>query len=200
MTAMLPNSQLYGQTYRYLPDLCELKNDRDRCAGYHIVEDNVDRNTIYDAVKKEKNLQKTLYIIERAGMKPYFRQIGDLQGTELNGLTLFVSVDEKIPQSFIDDISLFRAKTFLNSYTLNGVATVKYLIDNGTSVYNTRSGDNPIFCVVRQSQQTVGGDNRRDTEITINGVGRIVKEIKCSNGTLIVLDNIGTAAYINGTY
>ena len=197
---MLPNSQLYVQDYRYLPNLCELKTDAERCSGYPSLKYHYEKNTIYDNLKKDKKLQKTLRIINRAGMEPYFHQTGDLAGTELNGLTLFASVDEKIPNNFLDDISLFRAQTFLKSYTLNGVATIQYIVENGTSVYNTRSGDNPIFCVVRQSNYTLGGDERRDTEITINGVGRVVKEINCTNGTIIVLDNIGTAAYVNGTY
>lgn len=196
---MLPNSQLYVQNYKYLPNLCALKNDADRCEEYQIYQDNVDRNTIYDNMKKDPALQKTINIIDIAGMKKYFRQIGNLEGTDHAGVTLFACVDEKIPQSFISDISLFRAKTFLNSYTLKGVISIQYLVDNGTSVYNTRSGDNPIFCAVSQSIYSVGGDSRRDTEITINGVGRIVKEINCSNGTLIVLDNIASPAYVNGT-
>ena len=110
---MLPNSQLYVQDYRYLPNLCELKTDAERCSGYPSLKYHYEKNTIYDNLKKDKKLQKTLRIINRAGMEPYFHQTGDLAGTELNGLTLFASVDEKIPNNFLDDISLFRAQTFL---------------------------------------------------------------------------------------
>jgi hypothetical protein len=200
MTAMLPNSQLYTQNYRYMPNVCQLQTVADRCYGYAISQDNVDRNTIYDNLKKDKQLQKTVQIMERAGLRQFFRQIGEFPGTDINGLTLFACVDEKIPQSFIDDISLFRAKTFLNAYTLKGSVNIDYLVQNGTSVYRTRSGDNPILCVVNQSTYTVGGDSRRDTEIIINGVGRVVKEINCSNGTIVVMDNIAASAYVNGTY
>jgi len=200
MTAMLPSSQLYTQDYRYLPNLCKLQNDADRCVGYPITKDIVDRNTIYDMLKKDTQLQKTVQIIDRSGLLKYFRQSGDLPGTDVNGITLFACVDEKIPQSFIDNISLFRSNTFLNSYTLKGVANIPYLVENGTTVYRTRSGDNPILCTVNQSNYTVGGDSRRDTEVIINGVGRVVKEINCSNGTIIVLDNIAAPAYVNGTY
>lgn len=197
---MLPNSQLYMQNYRCIPNLCDLKSSVERCAGYPIPEDTTDYNTVYDNIKKDTQLQKTLQIIEKAGMKKYFGQAGDLSGADTNGITMFACIDEKITQSFVDDVSLFRARTFLNSYTLKGAVNIKYLVDNGTSLYITRSSDNPIFCVVNQSNYTVGGNNRRDTEIVINGVGRVVKEIKCSNGTILLLDNIASPGYVNGTY
>lgn len=197
---MLPNSQLYVQSYRHLPNLCSLKKGEERCSGNFIREDTADRNTIYDTIKKDNSLQKTLMLIEKAGMRPYFRQIGDLHGTELNGLTLFVCGDDKIPASFIDNISFFRAKTFLNSHTLNGVAYISYLIENGSSIYTTRNGDNPILSIVRQGVHTSGARNLRDVEITINSVGRVVKEVNCSNGNIIYLDNIASSMYVNGTY
>ena len=193
----IDTSQLFTQSYKY-PNICKLQTGRERCAGNYVTVDTADRNTIYDNVLKDPELKKTAAIMDKAGVRSYFRQIGDLQGTELNGLTLFVCVDAKIPDAFADNISLFRAKAYLNSYTLNGVATVKYMVENGSSLYTTKNADNPILCVVRQSPYTVGTDERRDTEITINSVGRIIKEVICSNGTLIVLDNIGSGAYVNG--
>ena len=197
---MLPNSQLYVQSYRYLPNVCELKNTRERCLGYQTCVDNTDRNTIYDNIKNNPLFQKTFKIIEKSKMEKFYKQIGEnLEGAEYNNITLFVCLDEQIPDGFIDNISLFRAKTFLNSYTLNGGATIEYLINNATSVYITRNGDNPILCEVRYNMYSIGGEQKKDVEITINNVGRVVKEVKCSNGTLIVLDNIAAIGYINGT-
>jgi hypothetical protein len=189
MTAMQPNSQLYVQSYRYLPSLCRQDEDEKPCVP--------NENTIYENIISDENLQKTAKIINKSGMVPRFR---NKQGPYDNGITLFVCNDDRIPQEFVDDVTLFRARVFINSYTLVGTADIDYLVTNGTSLYTTQSGDNPLLCVVRQSMYAVGEEERRDTEITINNVGRIVREINCSNGNIIVLDNIGSVAYINGRY
>ena len=123
-------------------------------------------------------------------MSLFYRQVGGINGTEGGGMTLLVTPDAHIPDKFVESADLYTAMIFLKSYTFIGVADIDYLIKNGTSVYNTLSNDNPVLCVVK----TDGGQN---IEITINRVGRVVKQLNASNGNIIELDNIAQVGYVN---
>lgn len=174
---MQPTFLTYDISHKYTPSLCNRT----------IRQSHVNSLTVHNCVK---NLFKNTYrLMEKGHIAHLYNQIGNNVATELNGITLFVVDDSKIPDKFIEDCSLFRARVFINSYTLNGVATIDYLVENGSTMYDTKNTDNPIFCNVRQDDHF--------TEITINGVGRVVKEIKCTNGNIIVLDNIANVTYVN---
>ena len=179
MVSMLPNSQLYDLSYTYKRPLCQ-----------KITTKYEDYGTIYDVLRNSGNYKKTIALIEKARMSLFYRQVGGINGTEGGGTTLFVTDDSHIPDKFVESANLYTAMTFLKSYTFIGVADIDYIIRNGTSVYNTLSNDNPVLCVVK----TDGGKN---IEITINRVGRIVKQLKSSNGNIIELDNIAQVGYVN---
>jgi hypothetical protein len=179
MVSMQANSQLYDLSYTYKRPLCQVP-----AIKYE------DYGTIYDVLRKSGNYKKTVALIEKAGMSLFYRQVGGVNGTEGAGTTLFVTTDSHIPDKFVESANLYTAMTFLKSYTFTGVAHIDYLVKNGTSVYNTLSDDNPVLCVVK----TDGG---KSVEISINRVGRVVKEFKTSNGNIIELDNIAQVGYVN---
>ena len=176
---MLPNSQLYDLTYTYRRPLCEKPIIKYKDLG-----------TIYDVLRDSGNFKKTVSLIEKARMSLQYRQTGGINGTEGGGMTLFVVNDSHIPDKFVETSNLYNASVFLKSYTLDGVATIDYIIKNGTSVYNTLLDGNPALCVVKT-------DGPKIAEITINRVGRIVREYKTTNGMIIELDNIANVDYIN---
>ena len=179
MVSMLPNSQLYDLSYTYNRPLCQ-----------KVVNKYEDYGTIYDVLRNSGKYKKTVALIEKARMSLFYRQLGGINGTEGGGATLIVTDDSHIPDSFVDSADLYTAMTFLKSYTFAGVADIDYLIQNGTTVYDTLSGGNPVLCVVK----TDGG---KKVEITINRMGRVVKELKSSNGNIIELDNIAQVCYVN---
>ena len=43
-----------------------------------------------------------------------------------DGYTIFVTEDKNIPDSFVESADLFIAETFINSYTLDGIAEADY--------------------------------------------------------------------------
>ena len=185
MVSMLPNSQLYDLTYTYRRSLCDKPVDK-----YE------DYGTIYDKLRTSSNFKKTVALIDKANMSFFYRQVkGPVNGGELSGITLFITDDSHIPDKFVETADRFVAASFLKSYTLDGVADINYLVQNGTSVYNTRLTDNPMLCVVKADGKTPIAS--KNVEITINRVGRVVKEFGTTNGNIIELDNIAKIGYIN---
>ena len=180
MVSMLPNSQLYDLSYAYKRPLCIAPERK-----------YVDYGTIFDVLRKTGKFNKTVSLIETANKSLFYRQVGGINGTEGGGLTFFVVQDAHIPDEFIQTANLYIARTFVNSYTFLGVADIDYLVQNGTSVYNTLSNDNPILCVVKKD------DDIKNVEITVNRVGRVVKEYTATNGKIIELDNIAQIGYVN---
>ena len=184
MVSMLPNSQLYDVSHKY--DFSPL------CNPQHLVEEK-DMGTIYDVLKKDKNFRKTVALIERADLRSLYRHSFSDRSQLQHGITLFVTDDSKIPDVFSTSADKMTASAFLKSYTLCGVATIDYLIANNSTVYKTKNNDNSILCHVKDSNTPSG----RKVEITINNIGRVVREINTSNGNIIVLDNIARIGYIN---
>ena len=180
MVSMQPNSQLYNLTYKFDRPLCDKKACKD-----------VDVGGIYDVLKNEGKFTKTIELIERGGLKARYKNIISKYGMEAGGMTLFVTDDSNIPNTFLTTADKFKSEAFISSYTLKGVADIKYLIKNGTTVYKTLDQDNPILCMVRVDNYG------KIAEISINRIGRVVKEIKTANGNIVVLDNIADVGYIN---
>jgi hypothetical protein len=177
MVSILPNSQLYNLTYKF-------ERPKKVC-------EEIDVGGIYDVLKKDSKFSKTVELIDRGGLKARYKNIISKYGMEAGGMTLFVTDDSNIPNSFLSNSDKFKSEAFIRSYTLNGVADIKYLVKNGTTVYKTLDQDNPILCVVKS------GSEGKLVEISINHVGRVVKEIRTGNGNIIVLDNIANVGYIN---
>lgn len=178
MVSILPNSQLYNLTYKFEKSLCDKP-----------VRKEVNLGTIYDVLKNDPKFSKTVDLIDRGELKYMFKTLSNHYGTQAGGLTLFVTDDSHIPDAFVKTADLFRSEVFIRSYTLNGVADIKYLIGNGTTVYRSRNDSNPILCNVKQH-------DGNQVELTINRVGRVVSEIKTTNGTIITMDNIADVAYV----
>lgn len=185
MVSMLPNSQLYDLSYKY--DYSPLCNPQP-------VEEEKDTGSIYDVLKKDRNFSKTVALIDRADLKSYYKNLFPGRNELQYGITLFVTDNSKIPDVFSKSIDKMTAAVFIKSYTLSGVANINYLISNGSTVYKTNNNDNPILCNVKECKSCT---NIRNIEIVINNVGRVVREIKTTNGTIIVLDNIAKIGYIN---
>ena len=184
MVSILPNSQLYNLTYKFNKSLCDTSTPR-----------SPDNGTVYDVLKSDPKFSKTVELINRSGLRHNYDKIMNTYGTEAGGLTLFVTDDSNIPDLFINTADRFRSEVFLRSYTLNGIADIKYIINNGTTVYKTRDGGNPILCTVKGCKKCDDSDTQ--VEISINRVGRIVKEVRTTNGLIIMMDNIANVGYVN---
>ena len=180
MVSMAPNSQLYDLSYKYKASpFCK--------PAPRLVEQ--DMGTIYDVLKRYKNFTKTVKLIDIGDTGYLYSRLFVDRSEVQHGITLFVTDDSKIPQEFVEFSDKMAAGVFLKSYTVAGVADIDYLVKNGTSVYKTRNNDNPILCNVRN----IG----KEVEITINRIGRVVREIKTTNGNIIVLDNIANVGNVN---
>jgi uncharacterized surface protein with fasciclin (FAS1) repeats len=136
-------------------------------------------DTIYDVIKRSPRFSKTFKMVETALLKKYLKSFGD-------GYTLFVVEDKDIPDAWMAKLDTFRAQNFLNSYIVPGEADMSYLIKNGSSVYIPRKYhyNNPLLVLIN------------GTDIIVNKVGKVVEEIKTSNGYIHVLDNIAEVSYI----
>jgi hypothetical protein len=170
MVSMQPNTQRYNYTYTW-EKLCNKPKYAE-----------IDQNTIYDVLKRDARFSKTLRLVHKANLKNFLRGMYD-------GYTLFVTEDKNIPDSFVDNADLFTAETLINSYILDGIADIDYIIKNGSSVYIPRKYkyENPILIIVEQ-------DSKR---VHVNKVGRLIEQLDCSNGVIQVMDNIGQVSYIN---
>ena len=179
MVSILPNSQLYNLTYKFDKSLCSKPAHKE-----------VNNGTIYDVLKNDRKFSKIVELIDKGELKYMFKAITNHYGTQAGGLTLFVTDDAHIPDVFVKSADKFRAEVFIRSYTFSGIADIKYLVDNGTTIYKTRNDVNPILCNVKQHDD-------KQVEVTINRVGRVVSEIKTTNGIIITMDNIADVAYVN---
>ena len=184
MVSMLPNSQLYDLTYKY---------DNSPFCNPRPAKKEEDSGTIYDVLKKDKNFSKTVAIIDKSGLKQNYSYSSSDRSQLQYGLTLFVTDDSKISDTFLSHADRFVSGVFIKSYTIPGVANIDYLVSNNTTLYTTKSNDNPILCVLKESVVS----NRRHVELIINDVGRVVREISTTNGHIIVLDNIASNTYVN---
>lgn len=177
---MAPNSQLYDLSYKYKTSpFCN--------PAPRLVEQ--DMGTIYDVLKSDKNFKKTISLIDMGGLACNYKRLFVDRKEAQYGITLFVTDDSKIPDEFVNFSDKMASSIFIRSYTVSGVADIDYLVKNGTSVYKSKDNDNPILCNVRNINQAV--------EITINRIGRVVREIKTTNGNIIVLDNIARVGFVN---
>lgn len=177
---MSPNTQLYDLSYQYKTSpFCN--------PAPRVIEK--DMGTIYDVLKKEKNFTKTISLINRSELDHVYKRLFVDKSELQHGITLFVTDDSNIPDEFVKFGDKLSTTVFLKSYTMSGVADIDYLVENGTSIYKTKNDDNPILCNVKKSQASV--------EITINRIGRVVREIKTTNGNIIVLDNISKVGNVN---
>ena len=169
MVSMQPNTQRYNYTYKW-EKLCNKPKYAE-----------INNNTIYDVLNTDGRFSKTVSLINKAQLKGFFK-------SHYDGYTIFVTEDKNIPDSFVESADLFIAETFINSYTLDGMAEADYLLANGSSVYIPRKYkyNNPILVVVGEDSQS----------IHVNKVGRLVEQINTTNGVILVLDNIGQVSYI----
>ena len=170
MVSMSPNTQRYDYTYRYT-DLC--KKPLNETCDY--------TGTIYDVLEKDGRFTKTIKIINLGLLKNFLTCVNQ----QKNGLTLFVTADENIPDFFMKDLDVFKAEILINSYLLPGVADKEYLLANGSSIYFPRKY-NPVLVEINQS-----GD------ILVNKVGKYIESISATNGYIHVLDNLADVSYVN---
>jgi hypothetical protein len=171
MVSMGPYTQRYDYTYRYT-DLCNKKPLFETC-DY--------TGTIYDLLEKDKRFSKTIKIINMGLLKAYLTCVNQ----QKSGLTLFVTEDKNIPDSFMNDLNVLKAEVLINSYMLPGIADESYLIENGSSVYFPRKY-NPVLV-------EINGSN----EVLVNKVGKLKESIPATNGYIHVLDNLADVSYVN---
>ena len=171
MVSMSPNTQRYNYTYSW-ENLCEKPSHA--YAKFNT-------NSIYDMIKKDNRFKKTFELIHKG-------RVTNLSSSNaVNGYTLFVTEDKNIPDNFVKNADVFIAETLINSYTLDGIATKQYLIENGSSVYIPRKykNENPILAMVKNN------------DVYINKVGKLLYEINASNGVIHVMSNMAQVSYIN---
>lgn len=170
MVSMGPNTQRYDYTYRYT-NLCDKKTEE--TCDY--------TGTIYDVLKKDGRFTKTLKIIDLGLLKDFLTCVNQRK----NGLTLFVTEDKHIPDSFMKELDVLKAEILINSYMLPGVADKDYLLSNGSSVYFPRKY-NPVLVEINKSQ-----------EILVNKVGKLIDSLSATNGYIHILDNLADVSYVN---
>lgn len=168
---MAPNTQRYDYTYKYT-NLCKKEEEPDIIPG-----------TIFDLLQKDKRFTKTVQIIKTGLMNKVLTN-----DPVRNGFTLFVTEDENIPDSYMNNLDLFKAQTLINSYLLPGVASKEYLVQNGSAVYMPRKYhyNNPMIVEVNDHG-----------EILVNKVGKVKESIGATNGFIHILDNLADVSYIN---
>ena len=165
MVSMQPNTQRYNYTYK-TEKLCNKPKYAE-----------INTNAIYDVLNSDGRFSKTISLINKAQLKGFFK-------SHYDGYTIFVTEDKNIPDSFIESSDLFIAETFINSYTLDGIAEADYLL----SVYIPikYKYNNPILVIVDQDSES----------IHVNKVGKLIEQINTTNGVILVLDNIAQVSYI----
>lgn len=168
MVSMQPYSERYDFSFKYLPNLCK-----------KTIQPKFDPTTIYGILKSNPRFSRTCALIERADLAEYLTK--DFYG---QGYTLFVTEDKNIPDSFMNTMDHFTSRKFINSYLLQGIADVEYFKSNGSSVYDTKTSENPILMIVVPNQP-----------IFVNQVGRLTFSIPASNGIIHMLDNIAQVSY-----
>ena len=168
MVSMQPYTERYDFSYQYLPSLCK-KTQKEK----------INPTTIFGILSSHQNFSKTCFLIKKANLADYLSK--DFYG---KGYTLFVTEDTNLPDTFMNTMDLMTSLMFINSYTLNGAADIPYLLQNGSSVYTTRTPENPILVIVNENKS-----------IYVNKVGKILYSIPASNGIIHVLDNIAQVDY-----
>jgi hypothetical protein len=171
MVSMAPNTQRYDYTYTYT-NLCDKQKPTEDFTG-----------TIYDLLVKDNRFTKTVKIIDTGLLKNVLAI-----PPNRNGLTLFVTLDDNIPDHYMNSLDTFKAQTLINSYLLPGVASKEYLLQNGSAVYMPRKYhyNNPMIIEVNDAK-----------EILVNKVGQLKETISATNGYIHVLDNLADVSYIN---
>ena len=169
---MAPNTQRYDYTYMYT-NLC----NKERQASPDIT------GTIYDLLTRDKKFSKTVKMVNLANLQGVLTRYA-----ERSGLTMFVTEDKNIPDSFLADLDLFKAENVINAYLIPGVASPEYLKENGSAVYIPRKYhyNNPMIVEVNDQG-----------EILVNKVGKLIGSISANNGYIHVLDNLAQVTYIN---
>ena len=168
MVSMQPYSERYDFSYKYLPSLCK-----------KVKEQKINPTTIFGVLSSHKNFSKTCELIRKANLGDYLTK--DFYGI---GYTIFVTEDSHLPESFMKTMDLYTSLMFINSYILEGIADTTYFLNNGSSVYITRTPENPILLIVNENKT-----------IFVNQVGKLLYSIPTSNGIIHVLDNIAQVAY-----
>lgn len=171
MVSMAPNTQRYDYTYKYT-DLCKKDNKTEDYTG-----------TILDMLQKDKRFTRTVQIINTGRVRDELAK-----SPFRNGYTLFVTEDENIPDTYMNNLDVFRAQNLINSYLLPGVASKEYLLQNGSAVYMPKKYhyNNPLIVEVNDAG-----------EILVNKVGKVKETIGAINGYIHVLDNLADVSYIN---
>lgn len=168
MVSMQPYSERYDFSYKYLPSLCKKAKEKQ-----------INPSTIFGVLSSHKNFSKTCHLIRKANLEDYLTK--DFYG---NGYTIFVTEDSNLPDSFMNTMDLYTSLMFINSYILEGMADTTYFLENGSSVYTTRTPENPILLIANENKS-----------IYINQIGKLLYSIPASNGIIHVLDNIAQIAY-----
>lgn len=185
MVSMAPNTQHYNFTYKWT-DVC--RDKREKTVG------NFRLGSTMDVLSRDGRFDKFVKIIKQAHLDRWFEN-----PTYDNTHTLFVTTDDQIPLNFLNSLDHYKARKFVQSYTLKGVADIQYMLANGDTVYFPECPENPIIAVVQVTKGTVIKEtpqriNKRvpylEGSIVINKVGKVLREIKTNNGVIIILDGL----------
>ncbi len=172
MVSMSPNTLHYNFTNKWR-NPCLTKD----CNDFSTVSREKIKNNLFDILLRDPSLSKTVSIIKMAHLEDYFRTAP--------GYTLFVTIDEKIPDSFIKTLDSYDARKFILSYTLKSELPLSELRDRGDAVYQSCVSGSPILSIL----------DDKTNKITINKVGIAIRDISSKNGTIIVMDNIADVFY-----
>ena len=188
---MGPNVQHYDFTHKW-ENLCTL----DTCRGKPLnAPKEVRKGSLLGVIDSKPEFSKMRRIVRIA------RQEELLQKPAYNSNhTLFVTENKNIPDEFMSSIDFDRARKFIRAYILQGTAGIQYLLENGDSIYTTFNADTPMLSIVTLQNKPMYNANdlhrSRETKqplegvIMINKVGKVINEIKCDNGMIVVMDNI----------
>jgi hypothetical protein len=164
MVSMSPNTLHYNFTHKW-KNPCISDDCYDLSAHRSTVEGN-----LFDVLSKHSSLSKTVSIIKKGHLVDYFK-------TAIRG-TIFVTTDDKLPDSFIKTLDSYDARKFILSYTLKSDVRIDQLRERGDSVYESSVSSSPVLSMVDGAT------------VTINKVGKPVSELRSTNGIIIIMDNI----------
>ena len=190
---MGPNVQHYDFTHRWV-DLCKMTT----CSEIHAPKV-FEKGTLMNILETTPEFSKMLKIVKMARQENLLNK----QAYYNSKHTLLLAENKHIPDAFMNTLDFDKAFRFVRAYILRGTVTINYLLENGSSIYTPFNTEAPMLATVvitsRPSYEANVLHRTREMEppqpslkgeITINKVGKVLREIKTTNGVIIVMDNM----------
>jgi hypothetical protein len=180
MVSMSPNTLHYNFTNKW-------KNIDDCVRFDNLTSPLQIPNNMYDMISNDSTLKKTLEMIKKGHLEKHFKS---------GSFTLFVTTDDKIPDSFIESLDYYNSRKFILAHTIKAKGSIEQLIDRGTTVYESSQIGCPILASINRKSSNDGIRRIQQPtthftgEIVINKVGKVIKQLQSSTGNIIIMNNI----------